>query len=164
MPDDVSTFLFQGGAKAFPFTSFGDTVKGEVTAAEIRQQTSLEGDLLTWPDGKPRQQLVITIQTSLHETEDDDGLRTVYAKGGRFDVARGEGSSMRDAIADAVRSVKATSIEPGDEIAVAYTGEGTAKRGYSAPKLYSASFRKATASVKAADLFGDGNERAGEPF
>lgn len=161
---EVGNFLFAGGAKAFQFNEFGDTVSGEVTAAEIRQQTSIEGELLTWPDGKPRQQLVITLQTKLHENDDDDGLRTVYAKGGRFDVASGEGSSMRDAIAEAVRLLGARSIDVGDELAVSFTGLGVAKRGYSAPKLYTAGFRKAKASISASDLFGDGNERAGNPI
>lgn len=161
---NVSDFLFAGGAKAFAFNEFGDTVAGTVETAEVRQQTSIEGELLTWPDGKPRQQLVITLATKLKDNDDDDGLRTIYAKGGRFDVAKGEGSSMRDAIAEAVRLIGAKSIEVGDELAVSYTGEGTAKRGYNAPKLYTAGFRKAKPSIKESDLFGDGNERAGEPF
>jgi hypothetical protein len=161
---DVGNFLFSGGAKAFQFNDFGDTVSGEVVTAEVRQQTSMEGEPLTWPDGKPRQQLVITLQTTLHEGDDDDGQRTVYAKGGRFDVQQGEGSSMRDAIADAVRQIGAKSIDPGDELAVSFTGLGVAKRGYQAPKLYTAGFRKAKASIKAKDLFGDGNDRSGEPF
>lgn len=161
---DVSNFLFAGGAKAFQFNNFGDTVSGEVTNCEVRQQTSIEGELLSWPDGKPRMQLVITLQTKLKDNDDDDGLRTIYAKGGRFDVAEGEGSSMRDAIADAVRLLGAKSIDVGDELAVSFTGLGVAKRGYSAPKLYSAGFRKAKASIKASDLFGEGNERSGDPF
>jgi hypothetical protein len=164
MSQTTTDFLFAGGAKAFAFNEFGDTVSGEITSAEVRQQTSIEGDLLTWPDGKPRNQLVITLQTTLKDNDDDDGLRTVYAKGGRFDVNKGEGSSMRDAIAEAVRLVGAKSIDPGDELAVSYTGEGVARRGYNAPKLYTAGFRKAKASIKASDLFGDGNERAAEPF
>lgn len=161
---DVSSFLFSGGAKAFQFNEFGDTVSGEVTQCEVRQQTSMEGELLSWPDGKPRMQLVITLQTTLKDNDDDDGLRTVYAKGGRFDVAKGEGSSMRDAIADAVRTIGAKSIDVGDELAVSFTGLGVAKRGYQAPKLYTAGFRKAKQSIKATDLFGEGNDRAGEPF
>jgi hypothetical protein len=161
---NVSDFLFAGGAKAFGFAEFGDTVSGEIIAAEVRQQTSIEGELLTWPDGKPRQQLVITLQTKLHEDDDDDGQRTIYAKGGRFDVNKGEGQSMRDAIAEAVRVIGAKSIEVGDELAVSYTGEGVAKRGYNAPKLYTAGFRKAKPSITESDLFGDGNERAGTPF
>ena len=164
MSQSATDFLFAGGAKSFAFNEFGDTVAGEIVTAEVRQQTSIEGELLTWPDGKPRQQLVITLQTKLHDNDDDDGLRTIYAKGGRFDVAKGEGSSMRDAIAEAVRLVGAKSIDPGDELAVSYTGEGSAKRGYNAPKLYTAGYRKAKASISEKDLFGEGNDQSGEPF
>lgn len=153
--DDINNFLLSGGSKAFAFEQIGDTVEGEIIDAEMRQQTSMEGELLTWSDGKPRMQLVITLQTKLHETDDDDGVRTIYAKGGKFDVQSGEGSSMRDAIADAVRAVNASKLEAGDNLVVVFTGKGVAKRGYQAPKLYSAGFRKAKPSVAASALFSD---------
>lgn len=153
--DDINNFLSGGGAKSFPFEAIGDSVEGTIVDAEVRQQTSMEGELLTWADGKPRMQLVITLQTELREGENDDGLRTIYAKGGRFDVAKGEGSSMRDAIAEAVQTAKASKLEEGDSLVVVYSGLGVAKRGYQAPKLYTAGFRKAKASVSADALFSD---------
>ena len=163
---EVNDFLFQGGSKAFQFNEFGDICRGTIETAELRQQTDIDGNLLTWPDGKKRMQLVITLQTADRTGEDDDGLRTIYAKGGRYEVDKGEGMSMRDAIAQAVKDAGATSIDPGDELAVGYTGLGKAKRGYSAPKLYAASFKKATKSVKAADLFGEPEPAGarGDPF
>ena len=162
MSNDVNDFLFAEGGKSFKFTNLGDTVKGEIVKAEIRQQTNLEGQLLTWDDGSPRKQLVITLQTDEHDSDDDDGIRTIYAKGGNFEVARGEGTSMRNAIADAVKDAGADRLEPGDELAVAFTGESKARRGYSPAKLYVAGFKKAAHSVKATDLFGDKREE--EPF
>lgn len=153
--DSVNDFLFSGGAKSFPFENVGDTIKGEIVSADLRQQTSIEGQLLTWTDGSPRMQLVIVVHVPDLATDDDDGNRSIYAKGGRYDVASGSGQSMRDAIAEAVRDAGAKSLDPGDEIAVSFTGLGKAKRGQSAPKLYTAGYRKATASVAAADLFGD---------
>lgn len=153
--DDINSFLTQGGAKAFQFNEIGDMVEGDIVDAEVRQQTSMEGELLSWADGKPRMQLVITLQTKLHESDDDDGVRVIYAKGGRFDVAKGEGTSMRDAIADAVKASGATKLEEGDSLVVAWSGLGVAKRGYQAPKLYTAGFRKAKASVDASALFSD---------
>lgn len=156
MSNDVNTFLFEGNARSFPFERVGDIVKGTIVACDLRQQTSLEDNKpLFWADGTPRRQLVITLQTNLSTTDDDDGQRTIYAKGGRYEVATGEGMSMRDAIADAVKAAGAKTMDPGDELAVGFTGEGKAKRGYNAPKLYAASFRKATQSVSAADLFND---------
>lgn len=165
MSNDVNNFLFEGGAKAFQWGETPGTIcRGTIESAELRQQTSLDDNKpLTWDDGRPRMMLVITLQTADRDDEDDTGVRAIYAKGGRFEVASGEGQSMRDAIADAVKAAGAKSIDPGDELAVGFTGRGKAKRGYTAPKLYSANFKKATASVAASDLFGDGNERAGEP-
>src|SRR6187455_1233544 len=153
MSNDINDFLFQGGAKAFQFNDIGDSVEGRVVNAEMRQQTSIEGTKLTWDNGDPRMQLVITLQTSLHDNDDDDGQRTIYAKGGRYDTQVGEGTSMRDAIADAVRTMGEKRLEEGDELVVAFTGKGVAKRGYSAPKLYTAGFRKGKAGVDAAALF-----------
>ena len=155
MSNDVNEYLFGGGAKAFQFNTIGDICRGTVVKAEMRQQTSIEGVPLNWDDGRPRMQLVVELQTDEHVDDDDDGIRTLYAKGGRFEIAEGEGQSMRDAIADAMKEQKEKSLDPGDELAVGFTGLGKAKRGYSAPKLYAASFRKGRKSVKASDLFGD---------
>ena len=166
MSHDVNSFLFEGGAKSFQWGDHPGTVcRGVIESAELRQQTSLEDNkLLTWDDGRPRMMLVITLQTAERDDDTDTGLRAIYAKGGRFEVAEGEGQSMRDAIAQAVKDAGASSIDPGDELAVGFTGVGKAKRGYTAPKLYSASFKKATASVSAADLFGEGNAQAGPAY
>lgn len=152
--DEISSFLF-GGGKSFQFNEIGDTCRGEVVSAELQQQTSIEGQKLTWDDGSPRKQLVITVQTDLREDDDDDGIRTLYAKGGNYDIDTGSGQSMRNAIGEAVKKAGAKSLDAGDEIAVSFTGLGKAKRGQSAPKLYTAGYRKAVASVAAADLFAD---------
>lgn len=151
----VNDFLMREGGKAFAFEKIDDIVTGEVVAAELKQQTDVEtGERLTWNDGSPRMQLVITLQTDLRVGDDDDGIRMIYAKGGKHDVASGEGTSMKDAIAKAVRDAGANGIEPGDQLAVAFTGLGVKKnRAYNAPKLYTASFRKAVRSVSSADLF-----------
>lgn len=156
--DAVNDFLFQQGGKSFPFEEVGDSVEGEILSCEIRQQTSVDtGELLTFSDGSPRKQLVVTLQTKLHDNDDDDGIRTVYAKGGRYDVATGEGTSMRDAIAEAVKSTSASAIEEGGTLVVAFTGLGVKKsKGQNAPKLYTAGYRKPKASVAASALFSDG--------
>jgi hypothetical protein len=158
MNDDVNAFLFAEGGKSFKFAKIGDTVKGTVVKAEVRQQTNLDVQLLTRDDGSPRKQLVVTLQTNEHDSDDDDGVRMIYAKGGNFEVAKGEGTSMRNAIADAVKDAGADRLEPGDELAVAYTGESKARRGYSPAKLYVAGFKKTVGSVAAADLFGEHSE------
>jgi hypothetical protein len=153
---DANDLLMQQGGKSFPFDHLNDVVMGEVMSAEVRQQTDVDtGEKLFWTDGSPRNQLVITLQTALSVGDDDDGIRQIFAKGGKHDVAEGEGQSMKDAIAKAVRDGGGTGLNPGDELAVAWTGNGVKKnKAYSAPKLYSASWKPAKpASVGAADLF-----------
>ena len=155
---DANDLLMQQGGKSFPFTNMNDTVIGEVISADVRQQTDVDtGEKLFWTDGSPRNQLVITLQTSLHDTDEDDGIRQIFAKGGKYDTADGDGQSMKDAIAKAVRDGGGTGLNPGDQLAVAYTGNGVKKnKAYTAPKLYSASWKKATpASVSGKDLFDD---------
>ena len=59
-----------------------------------------------------------------------------------------------DAIAAAVRAGKGNGLEPGDELAVAFTGLGVRKnRGFNPPKLYTAQWKRGALSAR--DLFGD---------
>jgi hypothetical protein len=144
MSNEAEEF-FAGSAKAFQFENIGDTVVGEIVEQVKRQQTSLsDGQKLFWDDGSPRMMLVITLQTGDHESDDDNGERTIYVRGGRFEVAKGKGSSMKDAISDALRPVGLRAPRVGDKLAVSYTGEGKGKKGYTPPKLYTAGYEKAS--------------------
>lgn len=155
--DDVSSFLFGGGGKAAKFEQVGDFIEGTITDVRMTQQTSMESnEPLTWQDGSPRMQLVVTLETTHREGDNDDGLRRIYAKGGNFEIADGSGKSMKDAIADAVRKAEARGIEEGGTLKVAYTGNGKkTNRGYQAPKLFKASYKAPVANVPVADLFDD---------
>jgi len=157
MTIDPNAFLMQEGGKSFPFEKIDDVVVGTVISAVVAQQTDVETNTpLTWADGSPRNQLVITLQTELHTRDDDDGIRTIYAKGGKYDVDKGEGTSMKDALAKAVRDGGGSGIEPGDKLAVAFSGLGVRKnRAFNAPKLYTASWTKGVQAVSGRDLFGD---------
>lgn len=154
--DAVNDFLMGQNAKSFGFDNLDDAVEGEITKVELRQQTSLDDNKpLTFPDGQPRMQLVVTLQTKLHDNEEDDGIRMIYAKGGNFEVAQGSGTSMRTAIAEAVKSSGAGKIEEGGQLVVAYTGIGKGKKGFNPPKLYTAGYRKPRQAVAANRLFSD---------
>lgn len=160
MNQDINDFLQGGGGKAAKFEELGDSVTGTITDARVTQQTSLEDNTpLTWSDGSPRMQLVISLQTDLHDDSDDDGIRKVYAKGGKFEVASGSGSSMKEAIADAVKRASdggKASLAEGGKLTVAFTGLGKkTNRAYSAPKLYKAKYEPPTRSVAMDDLFDD---------
>jgi hypothetical protein len=152
---DANDFLFGGTGKAAKFEEVGDQVEGTIDDVKVAQQTSMEDNTpLTWPDGSPRMQLIITLRTEAREGDDDDGVRRVYAKGGRYEVASGTGTSMKDAIADAVKKAGAKSIDEGGTLKVAHTGMGKkTNRGFSAPKLFRATYEAPKASVMANDLF-----------
>lgn len=155
MSQDVDGFLFGGGGKAAKFDNIGDTVEGVITDCQVSQQTDMESNQpLTWADGSPRMQLVITLQTTERMDDNDDGMRRIYAKGGRYEVASGTGTSLKDAIADAVRKAEQRSLTEGGTLKVGYTGEGKkTNRGFSAPKLYRATYSAPVKSVDASDLW-----------
>lgn len=155
MSKEVTDFLFGGGGKAFKFDEIGDTVEGRIEDVKVAQQTSMEtNEPLTWSDGRPRNQLVVTLRTELRDDNDDDGIRMLYAKGGNYEVASGTGTSMKDAISDALRKAQSKTIDEGGWLKVGYTGEGKkTNRGFSAPKLYRAQYEPPKATVAADDLF-----------
>lgn len=132
------------------FTNIGDSHAGRITAIAERQQTNIAGEALTFKDGTPRMQWVISIEKAGGE------VVALYAKGGRYQPVEGTGESMLSAIGTAVRAAGAEAVDVGGELAVAFTGMGEAKPGQSAPKLFTAQYRAApTASIPASNLFGD---------
>lgn len=155
--DNINDFLFGGGGKAASFEKLGDMCVGTITDVKMAQQTTLEDNKpLFWDDGSPRMQLVITVQTDQKDDDEDDGLRRLYAKGGKFEVAEGKGQGLKEAIAEAYKKAGLKSIEVGHKLTVGYTGNGKNKtRGHNAPKLYSAKVEPGSASVPASDLWGD---------
>jgi len=159
MSNDINDFLFGGNGKAAKFEEIGDTVEGTIVHAEKTQQTHMETqEPLTWPDGSPRWQLVITLQTEQHDGEDDDGVRRIFAKGGHYEVAEGVGVSMKDAIGDAIKKAGSSTLDEGGWLKVGFSGIGKkTNRGFSAPKLWKAQYKAPTTSIAAKDLW-DENE------
>lgn len=155
MSNEAADFLFGGGGKAAKFEELGDMVVGVIEHCEVSQQTSMEDNTpLTWPDGSARMQLIVTLQTDERDGDDDDGIRRIFAKGGKWEVAKGDGMSMKDAIADAVKKAGAKSLDTGAKLSVAHTGLGKSKnRGYSPPKLYKAKYEPAKQSISEDALF-----------
>lgn len=155
MSNDTNDFLFGGSGKAFKWENMGDVCVGIIESCEVQQQTSMEDNTpLTWADGSPRMQLVITLQTEYRDDDEDDGIRRLFAKGGKWETAQGSGTSMKDAIADAVRKAGAKSLDSGAKLTVGFTGLGKSRnRGYQAPKLFQAKYEKPTQSVSAEALF-----------
>ncbi|WNM74149.1 hypothetical protein SEA_NERGAL_58 [Mycobacterium Phage Nergal] len=142
MSNDSYDFLAGGGVPSGKFKAHGDTVGGPIAVEPSQtQQTNMDGDLLTWPDGSPRMQLVVTVQTDNRDPsiEDDDGKRRLFIKG-----------EMKKAVQQAVIAAGARGLDVGGELHVTYVGDGEpARRGLTAPKLYQARYIKPSAAALA---------------
>lgn len=143
------------GAKSWSAEGLGEQLSGTVRLVERRQQRSFDGGApLTWDDGTPRMLTYIELETAQRDSDDDDGVRALYAKGGNFEPKDGTGTSLERAIVDAVRAAGANSIEEGATIHVRLTGFGKATtRGYQPPKLFTAKYEPPKSSVAVDDLF-----------
>lgn len=144
-------FLSSGGAPSAKFASIGDTVKGTILSIEKVQQRDLDGKTKFWDDGNPMWQHVFTLQTDERDDsiEDDDGKRRLFVKG----ATKPESKSLKAAVTAAMQKAGAKpGMLIGGKLAVRYDGDGeSVKRGFNAPKQFSAKFEKPVPS----DDFGD---------
>jgi len=153
--DDANDFLFGGGAKAFPFEQLGDKVTGEIKVMKKQQQTDMQsGEPSFWNNGEPKMMLRIELQTDLQESEEDEGMRSIYLRGGNYSASKGSGTSSLLAVKDAVRRAQASNgIEVGGILTMELTGFGQASsKGFNPPKLYTASYRAPSASIDMDEL------------
>lgn len=120
---EANDFLLGGGGTSFSWKDkpIGTTIEGTVTRVpEVRQQTDMKtGELETWDNGDPKMQLVVALQTTLRESDDDDGVRNVYVKGSK----KPESKSMHAAVAGAVQATKAKGLEVGGTLKVTLSGK-----------------------------------------
>lgn len=138
--DQASDFLLGGGGKSVAFDNVGDSVTGTIESTEVRQQTDIQhGTPLTWDNGDPKMQLVVTLQTALRDPaiDNDDGKRNVYIKGSKKAGTR----STHDAVASAVRAAGADGLKVGGTLTLQYVAsEPSATRGFSDRKLWAAQY------------------------
>lgn len=133
-PNASAAFLMGSTTPSAKFEGIGVTVGGPITTEpELKNQTDFTtGEVLTWKDGSARQQLVVTVQTSLRDPSnpDDDGQRKIYIKG-----------QMQKAVTQAVRASGGKQLDVGGTLNVTYIGDGVpAARGLTAPKEYAATY------------------------
>lgn len=160
---DTTDFLMGSGSKsAFGKDDpVGYTVTGVIKSTEVKQQTSLEdGKPLTWDNGDPRMQLVVTLQTDIKEDHDDDGVRAVYVKGSKTVGSK----SLHDAVRAAVQQVGAKGLEVGGTLTVSFIGTEPAKtRGYSDRKLWQASYTAPDRAAQTGEFLGSAPGVGGQP-
>jgi len=126
------SILDSARAAAAKFPVLGTSVGGRVTEKpQERQQTDYKtDDPLTWNDGSPRMQWIITVQTDQRDDANDDGRRRIFAKG-----------QMLKAIRRAVKEVDAKDIEVDGILTVSYVGDGEpADEESKPPKIYEATY------------------------
>jgi len=115
--------------KAIPAVSWpeiGTTVEGVILKLEHGQARDPDGNPKTFPDGAPRMQVVITVQTELREDEDDDGRRRIFVKGGMV-------ADLRSAL----QRADVPGPRPGGTIVVTYSADGEKKAAtLNPPKLF----------------------------
>lgn len=133
-PAPASDF-FASGSPSCRFNYIGDTHIGKiVTFDETQQKDIATGALKFWPDGNPRQMLVITLATNERDAEidDDDGQRRLYVN---------KPSGMFAAIKVAIGKNK---FAAGGTLAIKYVQNGQPKQaGFSPPKEYTAKYTPA---------------------
>jgi hypothetical protein len=83
--DSALARILATSAKAFKFENVGDEVSGVIDSIVVRQVRKFKVNTpVFWDDGRPQEQIVVTIATDLNEpdedTPDDDGMRAVYVK------------------------------------------------------------------------------------
>jgi hypothetical protein len=158
MSEGLNVNDIAGGGKAWSPEDVGDKITGIITLIERRPQRAFDGGgTLTWDDGSPRLLTYIEMETTLQETDDDDGVRALYLKGGRnFEPAIGTGHSGEVALVEAAKKAGLSTIESGCKLSVVHSGVAKpTTRGYQGAKLYTMKLEAPTSSVAVDDLFDD---------
>lgn len=145
-----------GGGKSWSPDDVGDMIAGTILGIKRVQQTSFDdGTPLTWSNGDPRMQTVVELQTDQGDG-DDDGVRSVWLKGGNFEIAEGSGLSGEKALAAAAKEAGAKSIDEGAKLKVRFSGKSKpTTRGYQPARLYEMKYEAPVASVSATELWDD---------
>lgn len=149
----------EGGGKSWSPEAIGDKISGTIIKIERKQQTDFQTRApITWDDGSPRMQTVVTLQTELKDDADDDGVRALWLKGGKsFEAAEGQGHSGEIALVEAAKKAGVKSIEEGSHLTAILSGKAKpTTRGFQPAKLYAMKLEAAPASsVSVDDLFDD---------
>jgi len=133
MSDDAYDLLWGGGGPpALSFPTKGTTHEGRILRMETAPETDIDtGTPKLWSDGKPKMQLVLTLQTTT-TSEEDDGQRRLFLKWKSL-------QAFRDAL-------KAAGLQRGDSplggtLKIQYfSGGEPTGRGKHSPKEYRAHF------------------------
>lgn len=129
---EVERFFYGDPIPTAKFPSVGSTVSGTIVDLQTAQQQEYgTRKPLFWDDGKPRMQLIITLQTEERNGPDDDGRRKLF-------VMKGVQVAVRDALTAA--GVREPLV--GGWISVTWDSEKPSDTpGYNPMKVYTAEYR-----------------------
>lgn len=145
----MTTFNLGGDAgNSFSFDYIGAQVTGTVLDLVEQQQTDMQtGEPKTFSNGQPMMMYRVDLQTQERDPNNpmDDGRRSIYLKGSRAPETQ---SSLAAVLAAIKQATGTANIATGGTLTVQYVGDGQPKqRGFSAPKLYAASYQPPTHSL-----------------
>lgn len=113
--DDANDFLLnsgQGGGRAAKFERIGQLYEGAIVSPPkktVQTDIATKQPKVSKFSGQPLQQVLVQIQTTLKEAEDDDGIRTLYVK-----------NKMATAVGTAMREAGVSRLEVGGYLQVGY--------------------------------------------
>lgn len=110
--------LLRGGSGStyYKFTTLGETVQGSIVDARKTQQTDYDtNEKLTFDNGDPRMQIVVTVQTQFRDPSnpEDKGMRDLYIKG----------QQPTQALSEAIKAVGADGLDLGGTLVMQFTHE-----------------------------------------
>ena len=131
--------ILAGGGTIAKFEAPGDLHSGEIVDIQIRQVNDYDtGKPSFWDDGRPQEQIVVTIETADSTGPDDDGHRSIYIKGWGDQL-----KAFRQASKTLGRPPR-----PGDYFIATYIGDGEKKNArFNAPKLFQYEITAGTAGL-----------------
>lgn len=125
--------LFDSNNKGVKFANIGDSVTGTITQAPYERQQTKFGtqDFDFWPNGEPKMQVLVPLQTDIRENPNDDGARTLYVAS----------KNLKKAIGEAIRAANVGDVSMGGVLTVQYVGNDPASKNPANPaKLYQAQY------------------------
>jgi hypothetical protein len=138
---DPNSLIMGSGARSAKFASPGDRIWGTIVGTKTMQQKDMQGQLMFWPDGNPKLQVAITLLTELVEDDEDDGLRTVYARG-----------QMMAALRAAFVKAGVRGMEDGGRLLVQYMKDAEpTQKGFNGAKQYFAKYDPPTFTTELPD-------------
>lgn len=126
--------FFGGSGRSAKFNQQGDVVTGTIVSEPTsRQQVDFKTkEPKVFRNGNKAMCLVVALQTTLREDDEDDGVRNLYIN---------KPSNLFDAVSEALANAKAKALTPGGKLTVTWTGLGKPfMQGAQAPRVFSATY------------------------